>query len=345
MLSATLDQLLRRESLSESQASDLLRALATDDIEPAIAGALLAALRAKGETPEEVRGFARAMRDLSVRPSLPEELRSRACDLVGTGGDGSHTFNISTGAALLAAACGLPVVKHGNRSISSKSGAADVLERLGLPVPLRDGAQGECLSRTNFCFLFAPAHHPAAARVAPVRRALGVRTVFNMLGPLTNPAHPPFGVIGAFSLDAARLMADAISGLPIERVFVVHGAPAWDEPTPVGEFHLFDVRPGRVSREVRDPASVGMTRCAEADLKGADAAHNADALRRVFAGERSAHRDAVCLSCALALEASGVAPGMREGVEIARAALDDGRATRLLDMLAAVGRDAKGDAA
>lgn len=345
MLSATLDQLLRRESLSETQASDLLHALATEDIDPAISGALLTALRAKGETPEEVRGLARAMRDLAVRPSLPEDLRSRACDLVGTGGDGSHTFNISTGASLLAAACGLPIVKHGNRSISSKSGAADLLERLGLPVPLRDDAQGECLTRTNFCFLFAPAHHQAAARVAPVRRALGVRTVFNMLGPLTNPAQPPFGVIGAFSLDAARLMADAISGLPIERVFVVHGAPAWDEPTPVGEFHLFDVRPGRVSHEVRDPATVGLTRCAESDLKGADAGHNADALRRVFQGERSAHRDALCLSCALALEASGVASCMREGVEIARATIDDGRASRLLDMLGAIGQHAKGDGA
>ncbi|MBX3352347.1 MAG: anthranilate phosphoribosyltransferase [Phycisphaeraceae bacterium] len=345
MLSATLDQLLRRESLSEAQASDLLRALATEDIEPAIAGALLAALRAKGETPEEVRGFARAMRDLAVRPALPEDLRSRACDLVGTGGDGSHTFNVSTGAALLAAACGLPVVKHGNRSISSKSGAADLLEQLGLPVPLRDGSQGECLTRTNFCFLFAPAYHPAAARVAPVRRALGVRTVFNMLGPLTNPAQPPFGVIGAFSLDAARLMADAISGLPIERVFVVHGAPAWDEPTPVGEFHLFDVRPGRVRHEARDPSTVGLSRCAEADLKGGDSSHNADALRRVFHGEKSAHRDAVCLSCALALEASGVANSLREGIDIARSSLDDGRAARLLDTLAGVGRDAKGDAA
>lgn len=335
MLREALEHVLAGGSLDEGRAYDAMRCMADGACDAALVGAFLAALRAKGETAAEVRGLARAMRDLAVRPALPESLRARACDLVGTGGDGSHTFNISTGAALLAAACGLPVVKHGNRSISSRSGAADVLERLGVPTPAPRNALALSLERANFCFLFAPDHHPAAARVAPVRRALGVRTVFNVLGPLTNPAQPPFGVIGAYSLDAARLMADAISGLPIERVFVVHGAPAWDEPSPVGPFHLFDVRPGRATHEVRDPMMLGVDRCDEDDLKGGDAAHNAAALRRVFEGERSPHRDALCLSCALALEVSDVAGSARDALEAANAAIDSGAASALLDRLAA----------
>lgn len=336
MLKDALEHVLNGDSLDESRASDALRELASGAHDAALVGAFLIALRAKGETAEEVRGFARAARDLAIRPALRDDKLARACDLVGTGGDGSNTFNISTGGALLAAACGLPIVKHGNRSISSRSGAADLLEHLGVPVPSSDMALARSLRDANFCFLFAPNHHPAAAKVAPIRKALGVRTIFNILGPLTNPAQPPFGVIGAFSLDAARLMADAISGLDIERVFVIHGAPAWDEPTPVGPFHLFDVRPGRVMHETREPRDLGLQRCAERDLKGGDAAHNANALRRVFEGERSAHRDALCLSCALALEVSGMFADARAALDAAHAALDEGRAGALLDRLGAI---------
>ncbi len=336
MLKSSLEHVLDGGSLDESRAGDALRELASGRHDPALIGAFLIALRTKGETPEEVRGFAKAARELAIRPSLPEDKRSRACDLVGTGGDGSNTFNISTGGALLAAACGLPIVKHGNRSISSRSGAADLLEHLGVPVPASETALARSLRDADFCFLFAPNHHPAAANVAPIRRALGVRTIFNILGPLTNPAQPPFGVIGAFSLDAARLMADAISGLDVERIFVVHGAPAWDEPTPVGAFHLFDVRPSTVTYEVRDPRDLGLKQCAEGDLKGGDAAHNATALRQVFEGERSAHRDALCLSCALALEVSGAVTSAREGIDAANAGIDDGRASSLLDRLATI---------
>jgi anthranilate phosphoribosyltransferase len=333
MLKGALDQAIRGDGLSESQAYDAARELAGCETDPVLAGALLIALRMKGESADEVRGFARAMRDLAVRPALPEPIRSRACDVVGTGGDGSHTFNISTGAALLAAACGLPIVKHGNRSISSQSGAADLLGELGVRTAASSEALARSLESTGFCFLFAPDHHPAAANVAQVRRTLGVRTIFNILGPLTNPAQPPFGVLGAYSLDTARLMADAISGLNIERVFVVHGAPAWDEPTPVGPFHLFDVRPNSVTHEVRDPADYGLAPCAPDALRGGDAAHNAKALRAVFDGERSPHRDALCLSCALALEVSGSEATMADGLIAARAALDGGRASGLLERL------------
>ena len=269
-----------------------------------MAGALLAALRAKGVTPDEVRGFACAMRALARKPELPEG--APALDMVGTGGDASGSFNLSTGAALLVAATGVRVVKHGNRSVSSRSGSADLLEAWGCHCRSMSAAAGACLAATGFTFLFAPHYHPAMKEVAPVRRALGVRTVFNLLGPLTNPAAPPFGLIGAYSADAAGLMAETLAGMPIERVFVIHGEPGWDEATPVGPFELYDVRPGRFERTVRDPRELWLARCAAADLAGGDAAHNAAALRAVFeGGDRGPHRDAVVLNAALALEVCG----------------------------------------
>ena len=240
VLRDVLERLLAGESLAEAEAQQLLVQLTDESLSPAMVAAQLVALRAKGVVADEVRGFAKGMRALARRPDLP--FVGKTVDVVGTGGDGSGSVNLSTGAALLAAAAGAQVVKHGNRSISSRSGSADLLEALGLKLPLQGADIGACLAATGFTFLFAPHHHPAMKAVGPVRGAMGIRTVFNLLGPLTNPASPPFGLIGAFNLDTAKLMADAFAGLPIERVFVVHGEPGWDEPTPCGPFHLFDVK-------------------------------------------------------------------------------------------------------
>ncbi len=332
-----LERLLQRHDLTEAESGELLVALTGAAVAPAMAGALLAALRSKGITPDEVRGFASAMRGLARRPDLPPG--PPAIDIVGTGGDASGSFNLSTGAALLVAAMGVRVVKHGNRSVSSRSGSADLLEALGLPLPLDERSAGDCLAATGFTFLFAPHYHPAMKEVAPVRRALGVRTVFNLLGPLTNPAEPPFSLIGAYSHDAAKLMAETLAGMPIERVFVIHGEPGWDEPTPVGPFELYDVRPGRVEREVRDPRDLGLARCAPEDLAGGDAAHNAVGLRAVFEGrDRGAHRDALVLNAALALEVTGAVTDVAEGVHAAGAAIDRGDASRLLERVAEFGR-------
>ena len=251
-----LDDLLAGTDLSTEGADELLVALTKGDVEPAMAGAVLTALRAKGETSDEVRGFARAMRRLSSDPGIDA---SGAVDVVGTGGDRSGSLNLSTGAALLVAAAGVPVVKHGNRSMTSQSGSADVLEALGLPIPLDAEQAQRCFAALGFSYLFAPHYHPAMAAVGPIRRALGVRTVFNMLGPLTNPAGPRHLVIGAFDARAAELMAGALAGLDIDRAFVVHGAAGWDEPSPIGEFLLFDVRGGKVERSTRDPADLGLT--------------------------------------------------------------------------------------
>jgi anthranilate phosphoribosyltransferase len=332
--SPLLNRLLDRQSLTEGEASSIMHAMASGDMSHAVAGALLAALRSKGETAEEIRGFATAMRELALHPVIPAG--APTVDTVGTGGDGSGSLNLSTGAGLLAAACGARVVKHGNRSISSRSGSADVLECLGMPLPLDESAAVHCLQNTNFTFLFAPAYHPAMKAIMPVRTALGVRTVFNLLGPLTNPAAPPYQLIGAFSPAAAKLLADTLAGMPIERAFVVHGEPGWDEATPVGEFTLYDVRPGSVAESRRDPESYGMSRCSPQSLAGGDAGHNADELRRVFSGEdNGAHRDALLMSTSLVLEVLGAARSAKEGVEIARNAIDSGAAQEFLERLAA----------
>ncbi|MCH8116814.1 MAG: anthranilate phosphoribosyltransferase [Proteobacteria bacterium] len=326
--SAVLDRLLDGESMKESEAYALMQKLATGELPDALAGALLASLRAKGETADEIRGFATAMRELAIHPKIPDG--TPTVDTVGTGGDGSGSLNISTGAGLLAAACGARVVKHGNRSVSSQSGSADLLECLGLPMPLHEKEAVECLQATNFTFLFAPAYHPAMKAVVPVRAALSVRTVFNILGPLTNPAAPPYQLIGAFSQDAAKLMADALAGMPMKRAFVVHGASGWDEATPIGEFALYDVVPGKVTETTRTPEDYGMKRCSPEDLAGGDAGNNARALMRVFSGDdKGAHRDALTMSTSLVLEVMGMATDAKQGVEIASAALDGGVAAAL----------------
>ena len=334
-----LEKLLARRDLSQAEAEELLTHLTNPEGAPAMAGAILAGLRSKGVVADEVRGFAFAMRRLARRPPVPEGLR--AIDIVGTGGDSSSSFNISTGTALLTAACGLPVLKHGNRSISSRSGSADVLEALGLKVPLDEQGVAECLAAANFTFLFAPHYHPATKAVAPVRAALGVRTIFNILGPLTNPAEPPFHLIGAYSLEVAKLIAETLAGMPIERTFVVHGAEGWDEPTPIGPFTLFDVRPGRVDVEMRGPKDYGLEPCTAAHLAGGDAQHNAEALRAVFEGrDRGAHRHCLLLGTALALEVAGRALDPHEGVECAAHAIDGGAALKVLQAIESVGASA-----
>jgi anthranilate phosphoribosyltransferase len=336
-LRKSLERLLDRQDLAESEAEALVVELTQSDASPAVAGAVLAALRVKGIVADEVRGFAKGMRRLARRPRMPAGLR--AIDVVGTGGDGSGSLNISTGTALLTAACGIPVVKHGNRSISSRAGSADVLEALGMRLPLDEQAAPQCLAAARFTFLFAPYYHPAMKALAPVRTALGVRTVFNLLGPLTNPAEPPLHVIGAPRIEEARLMAETLAGMPIERAFVIHGAEGWDEPTPIGPFTLFDVRPGKVSVETRSAADYGLADCERSGLAGGDAAHNARALRAVLTGEdHGPHRDCLLLGAALALEVAGAVRSRREALEQAKQAIDGGAAGRVLDAVVAFGR-------
>lgn len=324
-----VERLIDGIDLSEAESRELLGALTEENLDEILAAAALIALRTKGETADELRGFALGLRDLAVRPEIPED--SRAVDVVGTGGDGSGSLNLSTGSSLVAAAAGVPIIKHGNRSISSQSGSADVLAALGLQVPLDSDQAGRLFERVGFTFLFAPAYHPAMKSIAPVRRALAIRTLFNLAGPLANPATPPFHVIGAYSRDMARIMADTLAGMPLERAFVIHGAPGWDEVTPVGPYHLFDVQPGSVDETVEDPLDLGIARCSPSDLIGGDADHNAGRIRDVFEGEEGPHRDALVLGASLALRVTGHDP--REALDAAASSIDDGRAAALLQEL------------
>jgi anthranilate phosphoribosyltransferase len=328
----TLDALVQRRDLTEAEAAALLKSLTTPEVAPVMAGALLAALRAKGVTPAEVRGFAGAMRSLARKPELPEGLD--AIDIVGTGGDASGSLNLSTGAALLTAACGLPVIKHGNRSISSRCGSADLIEALGFTLPLDERQAAQCFAATGFTFLFAPYFHPAMKALAPIRTALGIRTVFNLLGPLTNPAAPRFRLIGAYDAAAAELMAATLAGMQIERAWVVHGAAGWDEATPIGPFLAFDVTGANIRRYDIDPREFMLAPCRSSDLLGGDAAANLAALLEVFAGrDRGPHFSALTLQCGLALYIAGRAATVPAGITLARAAVESGEAQHWLGRL------------
>jgi anthranilate phosphoribosyltransferase len=330
----TLEQLLERRDLSEADAAALLKQLTAPDLAPAMAGALLVALRAKGVTAAEVRGFAGAMRALALKPALPEGVD--AIDIVGTGGDGSGSLNLSTGAALLAAACGLPVVKHGNRSISSRSGSADLLEAIGFKLPLDENRAAECFVATGFTFLFAPHFHPAMKALAPIRASLGVRTVFNLLGPLTNPAAPRYLLVGAYDDATAELMAGTLAGMRIERAWVVHGASGWDEATPIGSFTAFDIADGAIARREINPEDFGIARCTARDLAGGDAKTNLKALIDVFEGrDVGPHFDTLVLQCGLALMISGRAQSIAGGMALARAVVESGKALAWMQRLRA----------
>lgn len=315
--------------LTESEAEQLLDHLTSAELDPSIAAAALAGMRTRGETADELRVFARGLQAKALPPPIADV--SRVVDVVGTGGDASGSLNLSTGAALLAAAAGAEIVKHGNRAVSSRSGSFDVLAALGLDVPWQPDRASDIFDATGFTYLFAPFYHPSMKAVAPVRQAMGTRTIFNLVGPLANPARAPYLVVGAFSLDCARMMAETLAGMEITRAFVVHGAPGWDEPTPVGPYHLFVVEPGAVSETVEDPSLFGFARCAADDLVGADPEHNAAAIRAVFAGELGPHRDALVLGASLAMRVTGVVP--EESLERAESALDGGAAAGLLAKL------------
>jgi anthranilate phosphoribosyltransferase len=331
-LREALERLLARHDLTEAEARGLLESLTQPEVAPAVAGALLAALRAKGVTADEVRGFAGTMRTLARVPRLPQPLD--AIDIVGTGGDGSGSLNLSTAAALLTAACGTPVVKHGNRSISSRSGSADLMESLGLAMPLDEVRCARLFADTGFTFLFAPYFHPAMKALAGVRAALGIRTVFNLLGPLTNPAAPRHHLIGAYDAATAALMADTLAGMDVARAWVVHGAAGWDEVTPIGPFIAYDIEAGSVRKLEIDPQQFGIARCTPADLAGGDAAANAAALLEVFERrDRGAHFDAITLQAGIAMHIAARAPSLEAGIGRARAAIDDGSAGRWLERL------------
>jgi anthranilate phosphoribosyltransferase len=325
-----LARLLDGHDLTRDEARGTMDVIMAGDATQAQIAGFLDALRAKGETADEIAGCAEAMREHVLRVS-PK--RADLVDVVGTGGDGANTYNISTAAALVTAAAGAAVAKHGNRAASSQTGAADVLEALGFRLEQPPERIERSIDELGFGFLFAQAHHPAMRHAAPVRRELATRTVFNVLGPLTNPAGARSLVLGVYSPQLARTLAEALVQLDVARAYVVHGAGGIDELSPCGPNFVCEVHAGRIREYELDPLDLGVERCDPEELRGGDPASNAAALRNVLAGANGGHRSAVLLNAAGGIAAVSEADDIREGLTQAREAIDSGAAAARLDEL------------
>ena len=327
---AALAAIVEGRSLSLDEARLAMGAVMDGEATPAQLAALLVALRMRGETVEELAGFASAMRERVLRVEAPEG----TIDVVGTGGDGSGTFNISTAAAFVVASTGVPVAKHGNRAITSRSGSADVLEALGVRIDHTAESAATSLREHGFAFLFAPSFHPAMKHAGPTRREIGIRTSFNLIGPLTNPASARRALIGVGAPEAAARIAEVAGVLGTERTLVVHGAGV-DELPLDGSGVLHDVVDGRVETRPVDAAALGLGAAPTSALAGGTADENAAIVAAVFAGEPGPRRDVVLLNAGAALVAAGRARDIAEGIEIARDALDSGRPAGLVERLRA----------
>jgi anthranilate phosphoribosyltransferase len=337
VIQEVISKLLDGTQLTRAEARAVMDEIMRGEATPAQIGGFLVALRSKGETADEITGCAEAMRDhvLVVRPD-----RDDLVDTAGTGGDGAHTINISTAAALVAAAAGAGVAKHGNRAVSSACGSADVLEALGFTLAQEPQRIARSIDELGFGFLFAPSHHPAMRYAAAVRRELATRTVFNVLGPLTNPAGARAQVVGVYSPDLVRTIADVLARLGARRAYVVHGEGGIDELSPVGQNLVAEVVDGEVLERWLDPESeLGIPRCSVDELRGGSPAENAEAIREVFAGAGGGRRDAILLNAAGAIAAGGHAADLREGLEVARRTIDSGAASERLESLIAFSRE------
>ncbi|HWB86645.1 MAG TPA: anthranilate phosphoribosyltransferase [Bryobacteraceae bacterium] len=328
-----LERVSNRENLDSSAAQEAMQVILGGQASPAQIAAFLVALRMKGETVDELVGFARAMRRMAV--PVDHQLNGEPLlDTCGTGGDGAGTFNISTIAAFVVAGAGVRVAKHGNRSISSQCGSADLLESLGIDIALSPSGSARAIREIGIGFLFAPAVHTAMKHAQPVRVDLKIRTVFNLLGPLTNPANATAQVVGAPSLAAAELMAGALAALGLSRGFVVHGSDGLDEITTTGATHVFEVHKDAVSRRTLTPGEFGVPVAQSADLKGAGKARNAEIAREVLAGDKGPRRDIVLVNAAAGLVAAGRAGTFAEGMSLAAASIDSGAAHSKVTALA-----------
>ncbi len=302
---------------------------------------LLIALAARPVTADELAGFVDAMRAAAVTLPFTDQERATLVDTCGTGGDASGTFNISTAVALVAAAAGAKIAKHGNRNLTSRCGSADVLDALGVPTSLAPDQAVACLRATGFVFLFAPLMHPAMRRVQPIRKAIGRRTVFNVLGPLTNPALAPAQVLGVYAADLVPLVAEAMVKLGVRHGFVVHGADGLDEITLNGETEIAEVKDGTFRLWRFSPKDAGLERAPLSELQGGDAAENATILHAIFAGETGPRRDIVLVNAAATLVTSGMAADIRGGIERAARAIDSGAVSKTLAALVEFGRQAR----
>jgi anthranilate phosphoribosyltransferase len=328
---ALLGKLAAGQHLSEDESAQAFDRMMSGDATPAQMGAFLMALRLRGETVEEITGAARTMRAKAAHIAAP----AGAIDTVGTGGDGIGTFNISTAAALVVAGCGVPVAKHGNRAFSSKSGAADILAALGVNIDAEAAIVERAISEVGIGFLMAPRYHSATRHVGPTRAELGTRTIFNLLGPLSNPAGAKRQLVGVFAPNWVRPVAEVLGKLGSERAWVVHGE-GLDELTTTGTTLVAELKDGKVSDFEVTPADAGLARAKLDDIKGGDPAANAVHMTQLLEGRRGPLRDIVLLNSAAALIVAGRARDLRQGVDQAADAIDQGKARRVLDKLIAI---------
>jgi len=316
-------------SLTEAEAETAFNHIFSGEVTPAQLGGFLMALRVRGETIDEITGAVKAMRAKMLRVEAP----ARTIDIVGTGGDGHGTYNVSTLAALIVAACGVPVAKHGNRAASSRSGSSDVLTALGVRIGLAPREVETCIEEAGIGFMTAQAHHAAMRHVAPARIELGARTIFNLLGPLANPADVKYQMLGVFSAAWLEPLAQVLRNLGSSRVWLVHGADGLDEATTTGPSFVTALEDGRISSFEITPDAAGLPRAALADLKGGDCATNAAALKAVLDGAKTPYRDIAVLNAAAALVVAEKAADLKEGAALAVSALDRGAAADTLARL------------
>ena len=319
-------------TLSRDEAAAAFNVLMSGEATPAQIGGLLMAMRVRGETVDEITGAVEVMRAKMTPVTAPYG----AIDIVGTGGDASGSYNVSTCAAFIVAAAGVPVAKHGNRALSSKSGAADVLSALGVRIDLSPIGIAACIEKAGIGFMFAPAHHAAMKHVGPARVELGTRTVFNLLGPLSNPAGVRRQLVGVFAREWVRPIAEVLKALGCERAMVVHGSDGLDELTTTGISYVAEVIEGEVRESTVDPAELGLPPAEPQDLVGGDAAQNAAALSAVLAGDPGPYRNIACLNAAGALVVAGVSETLSEGLLLSQKMLDEGLAKNRLDALVSV---------
>lgn len=321
--------------LTRAEAREAFDVMMSGDATPSQIGGFLMALRVRGETVDEITGAVEIMREKMLPVAAPAD----AIDIVGTGGDASGSYNISTCAAFVAAGAGLKVAKHGNRALSSRSGAADVLMALGVKIDVPPEKISECISEAGLGFMFAPAHHSSMKFVGPSRVELGTRTIFNLLGPLSNPARARRQVTGVFSKQWVEPLAQVLQNLGCEACWICHGEGGMDEIVPTGTTWISELKDGKITSFTLTPEDAGLKRSSFEDLKGGDAEHNADALRHVLAGKPSAFRDAAVMTAAAALVVAGKAADLRQGVTVAQAAIDSGAAEAALTKLVKVSND------
>jgi anthranilate phosphoribosyltransferase len=320
------------DSLTRDEAAEAFNRMMSGEATPSQMGGLLMGLRVRGETVDEITGAVTTMRAKMLGVKAPPD----AVDIVGTGGDASGSYNISTCAAFILAGCGVPVAKHGNRALSSKSGAADVLGALGVNIDLKADQVGHCIAKAGIGFMFAPAHHPAMKNVGPTRVELGTRTIFNLLGPLSNPASVKRQMIGTFSRHWVEPMAQVLRNLGSESIWVVHGSDGLDEITTTGPTTVAELKDGSIRTFEVTPEDAGLPRAKPEALKGGNAEDNAKALLDVLKGKKSAFRDVAILNAAAALIVAGLAKDLKEGAQLAAKSIDSGEAEGRLDRLIAV---------